>query len=236
MSGSRVHVAPLGVAGRARVAGIQGRSVTELEQGLASALDVVHALKEIALPSNDQERCDAELGLTPGRCVSRIDGLLSDIETQFGWQRQQQRKADVGVATARERLAPIRRVGPEISPSLGDFVKDFLRLPSASRPAGSVALDVECDMHSGRLIRFWMCRQAQGVTFGGEGRKGAWAVDSSGRGAVLVTCPRQSCRRSVRLTNDWLVARLKQVRADFEAGKALPIAWYRLSQVGVSSR
>jgi hypothetical protein len=40
----------------------------------------------------------------------------------------------------------------------------------------------------------------------------------------------------VRLTNDWLVARLKQVRADFEAGKALPIAWYRLSQVGVSSR
>jgi len=81
-----------------------------------------------------------------------------------------------------------------------------------------------------------MSRQAQGVTFGGQGRHGAWAADSSGRGAVVVMCTRRSCRATARLTNDWLVARLMQVRSDFEAGKGLPIAWLPLSKLDMSRR
>jgi len=47
-----------------------------------------------------------------------------------------------------------------------------------------------------------------------------------------VRCTRQGCRRSARLTNEWLVASFRQVQADFEAGKGLPIGWFPLSQAG----
>ena len=98
-----------------------------------------------------------------------------------------------------------------------------------------MALDFECDMHGGRLMRIWMSHQAKDVTFGGEGREGAWATDASSRGAVVVKCTRHRCRRSARLTDDWLLARFREVRADFEAGEGPPIAWFPLSQAGVSS-
>jgi len=91
-------------------------------------------------------------------------------------------------------------------------------------------------MHGGRLMRIWMSHQARDVTFGREGREGAWATDASSCGAVVVTCTRHRCRRSARLTNDWLVARFGEVRAGFEAGEGPSIAWFPLSQVGVSSR
>jgi len=116
-----------------------------------------------------------------------------------------------------------------------DFVRDSVSLPQAPRQPGSLALDLSCDMHGGRLMRLWMFPPSAGVTFEGEGRKGAWDSDDSGCGAVVVTCTRQGCRQSAHLTNDWLVARLRQVLADFEAGKGLPIAWHTLSQVGVPS-
>jgi hypothetical protein len=132
-------------------------------------------------------------------------------------------------------LAQVRGVKSKRSPRPADFVKDFVRHPGASRPAGSVALDFTCDTHDGRLMRLWMFPHSAGVTFEGEGRKGAWDSDDSGCGAVVVTCTRQGCRQSAHLTNDWLVARLRQVLADFEAGKGLPIAWHTLSQVGVPS-
>ena len=144
--------------------------------------------------------------------------------------------ADVGVVTAGKQLAQVRDAKAEVSFPLGDLVKDFVGLPATSPPPGSVALDVGCDLHGGRLMRLWMSRQAEGVTFGGEGTKGAWTADASGQGAIVVTCTWQNCRRSARLTNDWLLARLRGVRADFEAGRGLPIAWFPLSRLGGSRR
>lgn len=149
---------------------------------------------------------------------------------------KQSLKTDVEEATSRDRPTQMREVKAEASPAPGDFVKDFVRLPESSRPVGSVALDFECDMHGGRLMRIWMSHQAEDVTFGREGREGAWATDASSRGAVVVTCTRHRCRRSASLTDDWLVARFSKVRADFDAGEGPPIAWFPLSQVGVSSR
>ena len=129
-------------------------------------------------------------------------------------------------------LAQVRGVESEMLLRPADFVKDFVSLPKVSRPAGSVALDFTCDLHAGRLIRLWMSFQAGDTRFGGEGVKGTWDIDTSGCGAVVVRCTRQGCRRSARLTNEWLVASFRQVQADFEAGKGLPIGWFPLSQVG----
>src|SRR5450759_2601753 len=133
-------------------------------------------------------------------------------------------------------LAGVRGVKSKVSLHPADFVEDFVSLPGVSRPAGSVALDFTCDLHGGRLMRPWMSLQAGDATFGGEGVKGEWDTDTSDRGAVVLTCTRQGCRDRALLTNDWLVASLRQVEADFEAGKGLPIAWFPLSKVGASSR
>jgi hypothetical protein len=130
-------------------------------------------------------------------------------------------------------LAQVRGVTSRIPLRPSDFVKNFIRLPGASRPAGSVALDFTCAVHHGRLMRLWMSPQPGGVTFGGEGAKGAWDTDTSGRGAVVVQCTRQGCRNSARLTNEWLMASFRQVRDNFEAGKGLPVAWFPLSQAGL---
>ena len=116
-----------------------------------------------------------------------------------------------------------------------DFVKSFTSHPSRSRPAGSVALDFTCDKHGGRLMRLWMSPQAGEATFGGEGVKEAWNPDPSDGDVVVVTCIRQGCHNSARLTTDWLEASFRRVRADFEAGKGLPIASCPLSQVDVPS-
>jgi hypothetical protein len=118
-----------------------------------------------------------------------------------------------------------------IPPRPADFVEDIQSSDEASRPDGAVALDFGCDVHNGRLMRLWMSPRSGSTTFGGEGREGAWDTDSSGRGAVVVTCTRKGCNNSSRLTNEWLVAHLGEVRTNFESGKGLPIAWFPLSQV-----
>ena len=133
-------------------------------------------------------------------------------------------------------LAGMRGVKSKMALCPANFVKEFVSLPVVSRPAGSVALDFTCDLHGARLMRLWMSLQAGDATFGGEGVKGEWDTDTSDRGAVVLTCTRQGCRDRALLTNDWLVASLRQVEADFEAGKGLPIAWFPLSKVGASSR
>jgi hypothetical protein len=131
-------------------------------------------------------------------------------------------------------LAPLRGVRSRIPTRPADFVKDFVAHPKASRPAGSVALDFTCETHGVRLMRLWMSPRAGGSTFGGEGVKGAWRPDPNGCGAVVVSCLRHECGSSARLTHDWLVSSFRRVRADFEAGRGLPIATYPLSQVGVA--
>jgi hypothetical protein len=132
-------------------------------------------------------------------------------------------------------LAQVRGVKSRIGLRPSDFVKDFTSLPHAPRPGGAVALDFACGAHTGRLMRLWMSPQAGFVTFGGEGREGAWDNDTNGCGAVLLRCTRHGCHNSARLTNDWLVARLAKVRSDFETGKGLPIAWFSLTRVGISA-
>jgi hypothetical protein len=116
-----------------------------------------------------------------------------------------------------------------------EALNDFVSRSEPSRPAGTVALDFSCDRHDGRLMRLWMSARSGDVTFGGEGAEGAWVTDGSGRGAVILRCTRQGCRNSARLTNEWLVASFKRVRANFEAGRGLPIAWFPLSEVGSST-
>ena len=54
-----------------------------------------------------------------------------------------------------------------------DFVREFVSLPRVSRLVGSVALDLTCDLHGGRLMALSMSLQAGDATFGGEGVKGA---------------------------------------------------------------
>ncbi|HEY5471922.1 MAG TPA: hypothetical protein VIK32_01895 [Candidatus Limnocylindrales bacterium] len=134
-------------------------------------------------------------------------------------------------------LAGVRGVKSKMPLRPADSVKEFGSLPETSRPAGSVALDLTCDLHGGRLMRLWMSPPHSGdATLGGEGVKGAWDTETSDREAVVVTCTREGCRNSARLTNEWLVASLRQVRSNFEAGKGLPIAWFPLSKVGASRR
>jgi hypothetical protein len=113
-----------------------------------------------------------------------------------------------------------------------DFVRNLVAHHKASRPAGAVALDFTCDKHGVRLMRLWMSPRAGDATFGGEGVEGAWHSDPSGCGALVVRCLRHDCKSSARLTNEWLEASFRRVRADFEAGRGLPIASYPLSQVG----
>ncbi len=132
-------------------------------------------------------------------------------------------------------LAGARGAKSTVSARPADLVKDLGGLPETSRPAGPVALDFGCDLHSGRLMRLWMSLQAECITFGGEGREGAWDTDTSDQGAIVVKCTSPGCHNSARLTNDWLVASLGKVRTDFATGKGLSIAWFPLSQAGTSS-
>jgi len=131
-------------------------------------------------------------------------------------------------------LAQVRGVRFRVPRRPADFIKNYVTHPKTSRPAGSVALDFTCDTHGVRLMRLWMSPRAGEVTFGGEGVTGAWEADPSGRGAVVVRCIREECSNSAVLTNDWLVATFRRVRADFEAGRGLPIASFQLSEVAVS--
>lgn len=227
-----VHDVPVGVVARARVTKIHDRSVSRLEQRLA--LDVIQELDGIAVPFCGLERFGTGLSIGRGSSSNRVDRLLDHIETaQFGQQRrrnaagQQEVQADEGIATA---------LKADTCPELGEFIKDLVRFPETSAPEGSVVLEVTCDLHSGRLMRLWMSRQGMGTTlYGGEGQPDAWETDTRGRGAVLVACPQRGCRRKARLTNDWLVARLRQVETTFETGQGLPMAWIPLSKAGERS-
>lgn len=255
-----VRIAPLGVAARTRVAEMQNRSVSEPEQGLAT--DVVDELNGNTLPFAEERPPDVDSGVGQTRGLSRrtrrlsradrvrlsrVDRLLRNIETaQFGQEMAAHHNENpdptsiepsrpVLMEKASMKKAPMGEVPMQRAPmATGDFVSDFIRLPRSSSPAGSVSLDVVCDRHGGPLMRLWMSREARGSRlFGGDGRSEVWAIDTHGRGAVVVKCTQPGCHESARLNNDWLEARLLHVRADYEAGQGLPIAQIHLSQVGV---
>ncbi len=75
-----VRSAPLDDAGRARLAQIHERSLTELEEGLSPEL--VGELRRVALPFTEgQVPSDAELRIAQAQLVGWLEGLFHGIQT-----------------------------------------------------------------------------------------------------------------------------------------------------------
>ncbi len=74
-----VRGAPLDDAGRARLAQIHARSISELKAGLAPEL--VDELDRIALPLRDEAPSDAELRIAQAQLVGWLEGLFHGIQT-----------------------------------------------------------------------------------------------------------------------------------------------------------
>lgn len=74
-----VKSAPLDEAGRARLAEIHRRSLTELEQGLAPEL--VEELERITLPLSGDTPTEAELRIAQAQLVGWLEGLFHGIQT-----------------------------------------------------------------------------------------------------------------------------------------------------------
>ncbi|WP_269760074.1 bacterial proteasome activator family protein [Ornithinimicrobium faecis] len=74
-----VKSAPLDEAGRARLAEIHRRSLSELEQGLAPEL--VEELERITLPLTDGTPTEAELRIAQAQLVGWLEGLFHGIQT-----------------------------------------------------------------------------------------------------------------------------------------------------------
>jgi hypothetical protein len=96
-----VRSSPLDQAGRARLAEIHERSITELEKGLAPEL--VEELRRIALPFGDGETpSDAELRIAQAQLVGWLEGLFHGIQTALMAQQM----------AARAQLDEMRRALP----------------------------------------------------------------------------------------------------------------------------
>jgi hypothetical protein len=96
-----VRSAPLDDAGRARLAQIHGRSIAELEQGLAPEL--VEELRRIALPfAEEATPSDAELRIAQAQLVGWLEGLFHGIQTALFAQQM----------AARAQLEQMRRALP----------------------------------------------------------------------------------------------------------------------------
>ena len=74
-----VKDAPLDEAGRARLAEIHRRSLTELEAGLAPEL--VEELERITLPLSEETPSEAELRIAQAQLVGWLEGLFHGIQT-----------------------------------------------------------------------------------------------------------------------------------------------------------
>ena len=74
-----VKDAPLDEAGRARLAEIHRRSLTELEAGLAPEL--VEELERITLPLSEDTPSEAELRIAQAQLVGWLEGLFHGIQT-----------------------------------------------------------------------------------------------------------------------------------------------------------
>src|SRR5690242_2483862 len=96
-----VRTAPLDEAGRARLAAVHARSITELEQGLAPEL--VEELERISLPfAENTTPSDAELRIAQAQLVGWLEGLFHGIQTALFAQQM----------AARAQLEQMRRALP----------------------------------------------------------------------------------------------------------------------------
>ena len=96
-----VRNAPLDEAGRARLAEIHRRSLSELEEGLAPEL--VEELERITLPFNDTAPSDAELRIAQAQLVGWLEGLFHGIQTALF---AQQMAAQAQLQEMRRALPP----------------------------------------------------------------------------------------------------------------------------------
>ena len=96
-----VRSAPLDEAGRARLARIHGRSIAELEDGLAPEL--VEELQRIALPFADGDTpTESELRVAQAQLVGWLEGLFHGIQTALVAQQM----------ATQAQLAEMRRALP----------------------------------------------------------------------------------------------------------------------------
>jgi hypothetical protein len=103
-----VRNAPLDEAGRARLAEVHDRSITELEQGLSGEL--VEELRRITLPfAEDSTPTDAELRIAQAQLVGWLEGLFHGIQTALFAQQM----------AARAQLEQMRKALPPGHPAHG---------------------------------------------------------------------------------------------------------------------
>lgn len=107
-----VRSAPLDDKGRARLAEIHRRSISELKDGLAPEL--VEELDRIALPFSDDGPSDAELRIGQAQLVGWLEGLFHGIQTALV---AQQMAAQAQLQQMRQ-LPPGTHPGQVLAPSM----------------------------------------------------------------------------------------------------------------------
>ncbi len=111
-----VKGAPLDEAGRARLADIHGRSITELKSGLAPEL--VEELDRLALPFADATPSDAELRIAQAQLVGWLEGLFHGIQTALFAQQMAAQQQLQGIRRALPPGHPQPDTGPEQHPGV----------------------------------------------------------------------------------------------------------------------
>ena len=106
-----VRSAPLDEAGRARLAEVHARSITELESGLSE--DLVAELRRITLPFTDVTPSDAELRIAQAQLVGWLEGLFHGIQTTLF---AQQMAARAQLEQMRRQALPAAAGGRETHP------------------------------------------------------------------------------------------------------------------------
>ncbi|KGN34122.1 hypothetical protein N802_12005 [Knoellia sinensis KCTC 19936] len=102
-----VRNAPLDEKGRARLAEIHDRSLSELKDGLAPEL--VEELERISLPFSEESPTDAELRIAQAQLVGWLEGLFHGIQTALVAQQM----------AAQAQLQQMRALPPGHAPAQG---------------------------------------------------------------------------------------------------------------------
>jgi Protein of unknown function (DUF2587) len=99
-----VRSAPLDEAGRARLAEIHRRSITELKEGLSE--DLADELDRITLPFGEEAPSEPELRIAQAQLVGWLEGLFHGIQTAIVAQQM----------AAQAQLQQMRRALPQGHP------------------------------------------------------------------------------------------------------------------------
>ncbi|HXR67906.1 MAG TPA: proteasome activator [Dermatophilaceae bacterium] len=118
-----VRSAPLDQAGRARLAEIHRRSISELEEGLAPEL--IDELERITLPFGDEVPTDAELRIAQAQLVGWLEGLFHGIQAALFAQQM----------AAQQQLQTMRHELPPAHPGHDGGARPGSAAATADRPA-----------------------------------------------------------------------------------------------------